>query len=62
MIKHTNYDEVRKILFGIKNECSTGHDGIPILYLNQLWMTPLHHWFISSTQASTIEFSDRPGI
>ena len=23
-IKHTNYNEVRKILLGIKNDCSTG--------------------------------------
>ena len=29
-IKHTNYDEVRKIPLGIKNDCFTGHDGIPI--------------------------------
>ena len=32
-IKHTNYDEIRKILLGIKNNCSTGHDEIPIRYL-----------------------------
>ena len=32
-IKHTNYDEVRKILLEIKNDCSTGQDGIPIQYL-----------------------------
>ena len=32
-IKHTNYDEVRKILLGIKYHCSTGHDGIPVRYL-----------------------------
>ena len=25
-IKYINYDEVRKILLGIKNDCSTGHD------------------------------------
>ena len=31
--KHTNYVEVRKILLGIKNNCSTGHDDIPIRYL-----------------------------
>ena len=31
-INHTNYDEVRKILPGIKNDCSTGHDDIPIRY------------------------------
>ena len=29
-IKHTNYNEVRKIILGIKSECSTGDDGIPI--------------------------------
>ena len=29
-IKHANYDEVRKILLGIKNDCSTGPDDIPI--------------------------------
>ena len=29
-INHTNYDEVRKILLEIKNDCSTDHDGIPI--------------------------------
>ena len=29
-IKHTNYDEIRKILLGIKNDCATGHDGIPV--------------------------------
>ena len=27
-IKHTNYNEVRKIILGIKNDCSTGDDGI----------------------------------
>ena len=32
-INHTNYDEIRKILLRIKNDCSTGHDGIPIRYL-----------------------------
>ena len=32
-IKHTNYDEVRKIPLGIKNDCFTGHDGIPVWYL-----------------------------
>ena len=29
-IKHTNYHEVQKILLGIKDDCSTGHDSIPI--------------------------------
>ena len=29
-IKHTNYNEVRKIILVIKNDCSTGGDGIPI--------------------------------
>ena len=29
-ITHTNYDEAGKILFRIKNDCSTGHDDIPI--------------------------------
>ena len=32
-IKHTNYDEVRIILLGIRNNFSMGHDGIPIRYL-----------------------------
>ena len=32
-IKHTNYDKIRKILLGIKSDCSTGHDGIPVRYL-----------------------------
>ena len=32
-IKHTNYNEVRKIILGIKNDCSTGDDGIPICYI-----------------------------
>ena len=32
-IKHTNYNEVRKIILGIKNDCSTGDDGIPIRYI-----------------------------
>ena len=32
-IKYTNYAEVRKILLGIKNDCSTDHDDIPIPYL-----------------------------
>ena len=31
--KHTNYDEVRKIILGIKSDCSTGDDGIPISYI-----------------------------
>ena len=35
-IKHFNYDKVRKILLGIKNDCSMDHDGIPIRYLSQL--------------------------
>ena len=30
---HTNYDEVWKILLGIKNHCSTCHDGISVWYL-----------------------------
>ena len=29
-IKHTNYNEVWKIILVIKNDCSTGGDGIPI--------------------------------
>ena len=29
-IKHTNYHEVQKILLGIKDDCSTSHDSIPI--------------------------------
>ena len=33
-IKHTNYDEVQKLLLGIKNNCSTGNDGIPNTILN----------------------------
>ena len=32
-ILHTNYDEFRKILLGIKNNCFTGHDDIPIRQL-----------------------------
>ena len=32
-IKHTNYNEVRKIILGIKNDCSTDDDGIPIRYM-----------------------------
>ena len=32
-IKHPNYDEVQKILLGLKKDQSTGHDDIPILYL-----------------------------
>ena len=32
-IKHINYNEVRKIILGIKNDCSTGDDGIRIRYI-----------------------------
>ena len=32
-IKHTNYNEVRNIILGIKDDCSTGDDGIPIRYI-----------------------------
>ena len=32
-IKHTNYNEVRKIILGIKNDCSTDDGGIPIRYM-----------------------------
>ena len=32
-IKHTNDIEVRKIILEIKNDCSTGDDGIPIRYI-----------------------------
>ena len=60
-INHTNYNVVRKILFGTKNDCSTGHDDIPIRYLKPVVMTSLQHWFISSIHASTIVFSHRPG-
>ena len=35
-MKRTNYDEVRKILLGIKSDCSTGHDGIPLPYLKSV--------------------------
>ena len=31
-IKHTNRNEVRKIIHGTKNDCSTGDGGIPIRY------------------------------
>ena len=32
-IKHTNYNEVRKIMLGTKNDCWTGDDGMPICYI-----------------------------
>ena len=32
-IKHTNYNEVRKIILGIKNDCSTSDEGTPIRYI-----------------------------
>ena len=32
-IKHTKYNEVRKIILGIKNDCSPSDDGIPIRYI-----------------------------
>ena len=35
-IKHTNYNEVRKIILGIKNHCSTGDDSISIRYIKSV--------------------------
>ena len=32
-LNHTNYDEVYKIITNLKNDCSSGHDNIPVLYL-----------------------------
>ena len=33
VIKPTNFTEVRKIIMSLKNDCSTGFDGIPVKYL-----------------------------
>ena len=35
-IKHTNSNEVTKIILGIKNDSSTGEDGIPIRYIKPI--------------------------
>ena len=32
-ITHTNNNEVRKIILGVKSDCATGDDGIPIRYI-----------------------------
>ena len=32
-LNHTNYNEVYKMIINIKNDCSSGHDNIPVRYL-----------------------------
>ena len=32
-LNHTNYNEVYKIISNLKNDCSSGHDNIPVRYL-----------------------------
>ena len=32
-LNHTNYNEVYKIITNLKNDCSSGHDNIPVRYL-----------------------------
>ena len=35
-LNHTNYNEVYKIITNLKNDCSSGHDNIPVRYLKSV--------------------------
>ena len=35
-LNHTNYNEVYKIITNLKNDCSSGHDKIPVQYLKSV--------------------------
>ena len=50
-IKHTNYHEVRKIINGLRNDCSSGFDRIPVKFIksaNDHIISPLVHIINSS--------------
>ena len=32
-IQHTNYDQIKKIILGLKNDCSSGYDNIPVRFI-----------------------------
>ena len=32
-IQHTNYDQIKKIILGLKNVCSSGYDNIPVRFI-----------------------------
>ena len=50
-IKHTNYHEVRKIINGLRNDCSSGFDRIPVKFIKSASdhiISPLVHIINSS--------------
>ena len=32
-IHHTNHDQIKKIILGLKNDCSSGYDNIPVRFI-----------------------------
>ena len=32
-IQHTNYDQIKKIILGLKSDCSSGYDNIPVRFI-----------------------------
>ena len=45
-IQHTNYDQIKKIILGLKNDCSSGYDNIPVRFIKPVsdhLISPLVH-------------------
>ena len=45
-IQHTNYDQIKKIILGLKNDCSGDHDNIPVRLMKPVsdhLISPLVH-------------------
>ena len=45
-IQHTNYDQIKKIILGLKNGCSSGYDNIPVRFIKPVsdhLISPLAH-------------------
>ena len=45
-IQHTNYDQIKKIILELKNDCSSGYDNIPVQFIKSVsdhLISPLVH-------------------
>ena len=45
-IQYTNYDQIKKIILGLKNDCSSGYDNIPVRFMKPVSdhvISPLVH-------------------
>ena len=45
-IQHANYDQIKKIILGLKNDCASGYDNIPVRFIKPVsdhLILPLTH-------------------